>query len=94
MKAALIVAVAALQGCAALPAGSEAGWYVRIGPDANRSFAYNWTEARDPSWQCPGPGRPGVTPGVPTWMDCAPLGYVAQCLADLPPNRPESECGL
>lgn len=90
---AVLATLAALQGCAALPAGSELGWYYRIGPDANKSFAYNWTNApRDPRWECPGPGKPGVTPGVPTWMDCKPLGAVAQCLETLPPNLPESEC--
>lgn len=70
MKAFALFIALSLQGCAALPDGSEAGFYYRIGPDANRSFAYNWTAARDPAWQCPGKGGPGVTPGVPTWMDC------------------------
>lgn len=71
LKMILLLIVSACSGCAMLPEGSELGWYYRVGYDANKSFAWNWTNApRDPAWQCPGKGKEGLPPGIPTWMDC------------------------
>ncbi len=72
-RAFLVMSCASLAGCGALPQGSEGGFWFRIGPDANRSFAYHWTGSpRDPQWRCPkGESRAS---GIPTWMDCDPAG--------------------
>lgn len=58
----------ALGGCALAPDGSEAGFWFRIGTDANQSFAYQWGNLpRDPTWRCPGPDESPT--GIPSWIE-------------------------
>src|SRR5258708_32845413 len=74
LRAILAAATAALAtGCAALPEGSEAGFWIRVGPDANRSFAHHWPGSPlDPRWTCH--KGESLASGIPTWKDCDPAG--------------------